>query len=282
MPSKYYMRGRNAKGLNPFRSRGAPRALTRKVKVKTDNLTMTHPMKSLVNKEIDRKIDTQFAAFHQRRTQYSNLISDDPTNFIWQVMPPVATGSLRDDRRGATCRALSLRLHGKIDIPADDNPPLGNDDRAQVYCRLMILSVKRDQLLAEVKNEWNTNYDPVFFKNNAQPTPPTGKYVDMVSNINRELFTVHADKVIKLNRHYPFFPDPTSTSGAASQIPTSRDFNISVRCKNKMLKYNTPSTVNPSNWQPFAVCLFAYGNGANPSTSKVPFIEYLSKLVYKP
>ncbi len=245
-------------------------------------LKLAQPVRKLVDRRIALQTETQHAAYHLRRNQFANLISADPPNRIYSVIPPIATGTLRDDRHGATLKCKSLYIKGRIDVPADDNPPLGNDDRAQIYVRMFVLSVKRDQLLSEVVNDWPTFYDPVFFKDNAQPTAPTGRYVDMLSNVNRELFTVHSDKVMKLDRSLGYFPDATSTSGAATQRPISREFSITMKVKNKILKYNTPSTVLPSNFQPFVVCLFAYGNGAAPSSSKVPFIEYQTKMSFKP
>lgn len=103
----------------------------------------------------------------------------------------------------------------------------------------------------------------------------------MLSDVNREAFIVHHDKVMKLDRRLGYFPDPTSTSGAATQRPVSREFNITMKVKNKILKYWDPAEVQPSNFQPFVCCLFAYGNGASPSTSAVPFIEYMSKVSFK-
>lgn len=254
----------------------------KKQQANVSNLKLSKPVATLVEKRIDKANPSGHAAYHLRRYQFTNLISDAPTSRLWSVIPEIATGTLRSDRLGATARCKSLVIKGKIDIPADDNVVLGNDDRAEIYVRLMVLSVKRDQLLSEIVTEWNTFYDPVFFKNNASPTAPTGKYVDMVSKINRELFTVHSDKVIKLQRNLGYFPDPTSTSGAATQRPASRDFSISMKMKNKILKYNTPSTTLPSNFQPFCCALFSFGNGANPSTSAVPFVEYMSHMTYKP
>lgn len=280
MPRKY--------SLNPYkkysqmRRAGVPRALRPVIKAKpVKTLTMTKPMKELVNKEIDRSTGTQHMTYHQRRYQFTNLISDDPQNRLHAILPDIATGTLRDDRLGSQIRLLNINLKGRIDIPADDNPLVGNDDRAQIYVRMMVLSLKVENNLPDVKTNWNTFYNDVLFKNNASPSAPQGKYVDMLSSINHEAFTTHYDKVIKLDRRYPFFPDPTSTSGAASQVPISREFSFNLKCKNKKLLYNTPSSTQPRNYQPFVCCLFAYGNGAQPSTSAVPFIEYMSKVSFK-
>lgn len=274
--------------LNPYRKVAqmkrdrVPTALRPVIKAKpVKTLTMTKPMKELVNKEIDRGTDTNYDTFHLRRRQFSNRPIDDPANRIMPVIPDLATGTLRNDRLGSHARILNLSIKGRIDIPADDNPLLGNDDRAQIYVRMFVLSTKVEKDINDVITQWITNYNDVLFKNNSSPSAPTGQYVDMLSSVNHDVFTVHHDKVYKMDRLYPFFPDPTSTSGASNQRPVSREFTINMKCKNKILRYNTPSSTQPRNYQPFVVCLFAYGNGATPSQSKVPFIEYMSKLVFK-
>lgn len=245
------------------------------------NLKLAKPVDTLVQKKIDKGNPSKFIAYHQRRYQFSNLISDAPLLRLHTVIPDIALGVERHDRIGAKIKLNTINIKGRIDIPANDNPPLGNDDRAQIYVRLMVLSLKQVTPIADVIANWNIRYDPKFFKDNADGTAPTGKYKDMLSSINREVFTVHHDKVMKLSRQYPFFPDPTSTSGATTQITASKDFNINLKVKNKTLNYAVPSSVQPTNFEPFVCCLFSYGNGSNPSTSAVPFIEYLSKLSFK-
>lgn len=245
------------------------------------NLKLTKPVATLVQKRIDKSNPSKYSTFHQRRYQFSNLISDAPLLRLHTIIPDIALGTERNDRIGTSVKLNSINIKGRIDVPADDNPLIGNDDRAQIYVRMFVLSAKQNTQISNLITDWNSVYNNKFFKNNANASAPTGQYVDMLSSVNREVFTCHYDKVMKLDRHYPFFPDPTSTSGAASQVPVSREFNINLKVKNKILRFPQPSIVQNSDYQPFVCCLFAYGNGANPSTSEVPFIEYMTRLSWK-
>ena len=245
------------------------------------NLKLAKPVAALVQRRIDSSNPSKHKTFHQRRYQFTNLISDAPLLRLHTVIPSISLGVERHDRIGAKVQVKYCNVKGRISIPADDNPLIGNDDRAQIYVRMMVLSTKQKAQLSEVIQIWNSTLNDQFFKNDSQPFAPTGNYIDMLSHINREVFTVHHDKVMRLDRQYPFFPDPTSTSGAAAQIPVSKDFSINLKMKNKILDYAQPSSVQPQNYQPFLCCLFAYGNGSPPSTSAVPFIEYLSSLSFK-
>ncbi len=279
MPRKMYFPGPKGRTAAATRIQAVVRRKQKRVSYK--NLKLAKPVATLVQRRIDKSNASKFITFHQRRYQFSNRISDNPLLRIHNIIPDIALGVERNDRQGAKVKLNSINIKGRIDVPADDNPILGNDDRAQIYVRMFVLSSKQNPVLNQVAIDWNNIYNNKFFKNNANGTAPTGDYLDMLSDVNRELFTVHYDRVMKLDRNYPFFPDPTSTSGATQQKPVSKEFSINLKVKNKVLNYATPNTTSPTNFQPFVCCMFAYGNGAAPSTSEVPFIEYLSKLSFK-
>ena len=159
-------------------------------------------------------------------------------------------------------------------MPASSNPIIGNADRAQIFVRMFVLSCKKSRALSDVIANWTAgdNLNASFFKNQSDAFAPTGRYADMLHRVNHDLFTTHSDKVYKLDRNWGFFPDPTSTSGAATQKPVSKEFSINLKVKNKILKYESSLDQQPTNYQPWVMCMFAYGNGAAPSTVEVPFI----------
>lgn len=272
------------------RARPKQAVVVRKRKQKTyKNVKLAKPVDVLVQRKIDKDQESHQETYWQRRYQFSNLIVDDIPNRIQQVIPDVVVASSRADREGAQLKLTRLNIKGKIDVPTSENPvtipPLQpNADRANIYVRMFILSSKRFNNIEDVRDNWNTgaNLNSIFFKSAQTGQPPTGKYIDMLREVNTSCFTTHYDKVIKLDRNFGYFPDPTSTSGAAPQKPATKEFNISMKIKNKILKYNVSSSIQPNNWQPFVCCLFAYGNGAIPSTTEVPYIEYLSTMSFKP
>jgi len=279
MPRKMYFPG--AKGRHAAASKIQAVVRRKKQQKSYKNLKLAKPVDVLVQRKLDKDNPSRFISFHQRRYQFTNLISDAPLLRLHTIIPDIAQGNERNDRVGAKLKLNSINIKGKIDVPADDNPVLGNDDRAQIFVRMYVISVKNATDLPTIITEWNSDYNDLFFKNNSNPTAPTGQYIDMLSDVNRELFTVHYDKVMKLDRSLAYFPDPTSSSGAGTQKPVSKEFSIHLKVKNKHLTYNAPTSVQPLNFRPFVVCQFAYGNGAGPSSSAVPFIEYLSKLSFK-
>jgi len=256
----------------------------RQARPKLAKLKLNPTVAKLVDRRINKKNESHCDGYWWRRYQFTNKIADDPANRINNVLPNIPIGAARGDRAGSSVMLTHCSIKGKIDIPADDNPLVGNDDRAQIFVRLMVLSCKKFKQIQEVRSNWNagSTLDQDFFKTSDAGQSPLGEYIDMLRPINADAFTTHYDKVIKLDRNYGYFPDPTSTSGAAPQKPTSKEFYINIKCKNKRLVYEDATAVQPDNWQPFVCYLFCYGNGAVPSSSRVPWIEYLTKVNYKP
>lgn len=244
---------------------------------------LSRPVDTLVKKRIAQSTETNQAGFYFRPYQFTNKISDSPNQRIWQVLPEIPRGTERNDRLGTQLGIVNLNVKGRIYIPAGDNPVLGNDDRAEIYVRLMCLSWKMCHNLADIQQNWNANeqLDDAFFKLGGSATAPQGTYRDMLYPINREVFTVHYDKIIKLQRNLAYFPDPTSSSGAGTQKSASREFNFTVRAKNKKLKYMNEAATLPMNFCPFICAQFAYSDAGPSSVSAVPYCEYLSTMRFK-
>jgi len=263
----------------------APSSITAVVRRKTHkdstkNLQLSKPVAALVEKRIDKGNPTKFTNWHQRRYQFSNLITQSPTTRINNIIPNISQGTERNDRVGAAVRLMNINIKGRVDVPATDNPPVGNPDRSLIFVRLMVLSVKQMKSRNYVETNWATEYNPYVFKDNSSPFAPTGLYSDMLSNINRETFTVHKDMIFKMARNNTFSYD-VPDSGATFQKPVSKEFSFNLKCKNKVLKYQDPTDLQPQNWQPFVTAIFCYGNGQPPTANGVPFLEFMSHITFK-
>lgn len=257
----------------------------RRTKHSVARLKLNPTVAKLVDRRINRDNESHSNGYWWRRIQWTNRISDDPANRIVTIIPDVATGDTRDKRLGSQIKLTQLYIKGKIDIPPTDNPIVGNGDRALIYVRLMVLSCKKFRQIQEVRANWNTgqNLNDQFFKTGDAGQAPSGSYIDMLRHINSDAFTTHYDRVFKMDRNYNYFLDPTSTSGVATQRPDSRDFHIRLKVKNKVLKYEDHTVVQPDNYQPFVCYMYAFGNGAAPSSlAAVPFIEYQTTMSFKP
>lgn len=248
----------------------------------TKNLQLNPVVRTLVDKRIKSDQEIHSQGYHQRREQLNNL--PNTISRVQQVIPDITVGSARNQREGAELKMTSLKIQGLITIPADDNPVIGTADRADITLRLLCLSAKKFKSLLQVQNNWvvlDQLYNKVF-KPDDQSLPPVGLMTDAWMPINHESFTTHYDKTFRLKRGVGYFPDPTSTSGAAHMPAVNHPFTINLKCKNKKLMYQDAATDFQNNFAPFVIATWAYTNGALPSNSAVPYIEYWSQMYFYP
>lgn len=246
------------------------------------NLKLEPTVGKLVKREIHAGESSHANAYWFRRRQFSNRPQDDVTWRINKIMPEVVDGTTRGNRQGAVIHLTRLNIKGRFDIPATDNPAVGNGDRANILVRQLILSSKQYRDLDDIQANWTAgaNLNSLFFKTAATGIPPSGFSVDQFYPVNREAFTVHYDKTFSLNRYYN--QGATGLSDTV-QKPVEHKFNINMKVKNKAVKYASSTANQAENFCPFMVYMFSYGNGAQPSsTTEVPYCEYLSTVTFKP
>lgn len=241
--------------------------------VSTARLKLANPVRKLVDRRIRSNLELKTNNKFGNRVQLDNL--PNTTNRIRFLLPNTNQGPQANERIGTQIKAHSLFIRGCVTIPADDNPALVNGDRADIQLRLMVLSSKTYSAQDGLTDNWitGTNEYEKIFKVNSIAEAPNGRLADMWKEVNTECFTTHYDKVFRLQRGIGYFPDVTSTSGAAHMPAVNKGFRINVKCKNKRIKYFDSSTNEASNFCPFMIATWAYTNGSPPSTSAVPYYE---------
>jgi len=83
-----------------------------------------------------------------------------------------------------------------------------------------------------------------------------------------------------MKRGVGYFPDATSTSGAAHMPAIHVPFKINIKCKNKKLCYTDYQDNEANNFAPMLVAVWGYSNGAAPSDSGVPFYQHYVTMKY--
>lgn len=247
--------------------------------IKTGRLRLAPPVAKLVDRRINKKLEQKTNSRHNNRRQLDNIPTD--SGRVQFIVPAIEQGDDRQQRIGTQVKLSRLIVKGMLSIPADDNPTLGNGDRADICVRLMALSSKRFSTVEDVRDNWTVGANLLngLFKNGANPIPPGGTLLDMWRDVNTESFTVHYDKVYQMKRG---FGDALSTpaTGAVHMPAVSKRIYISLKCKNKILKFRDPSDDSSTNYNPFLLCMWAYTNGAAPSESAVPFIQSYCTVYY--
>lgn len=254
----------------------------RQKRPKVQDLKLNPTVSKLVDRKIAAAETSHHAAYWFRRRQFSNRPQDDVTWRVNKIMPEIVDGTTRGNRLGAQIHLTGLNIKGRIDIPATENPAIGNGDRANILVRQLVLSSKQFKDIDDIQANWlaGANLNSLFFKTGATGIPPSGFSIDQMYPVNREVFTVHYDKTFSLNRYYN--QGATGLSDTV-QKTVEHKFNINMKVKNKCIKYASSTANQAENFCPFMVYMFSYGNGAQPSaTTEVPYCEYLSTCSFKP
>lgn len=273
------MSTRKRKNVAAFRSRSA----YRKVKA----------VKTIAARVIDSKKETHSKLLLDPRTQYNNQPND--ANDLRPLLPAIVQGgqtitsgnnrmpSNIESREGNKLHLQSIRVKGLISIPSDDLPE--SDDRGLICCRLLAFSCDKYKTYESMKANW-TSGDQVknsLLRQGAHSVAFDGTMAGIWLPVNSELFTTHYDKLFYLNRGQRMQIGSSINDGiGAFHMPNVyRAFSVNLRVKNKLLTYKDPESVQPTNYGPALVLMFAYCNGAAPSSSAVPYMQFNSAARWK-
>lgn len=257
------------------RSAKVPKALVRAVPKKNKpKYKLTQPMRKEVKKIVSTMEETnqkQKVAFGAGSgSQYQNHdfpgVPAGPNN-IMRLIPTVDQGDERDERDGAKIRITSLTGSFFAHVPAAYTPANQTEASAAAgfSCRLLILSCKQVQAVGQFEDNWQAGqqFNRQFLKNGSQATGFNGDLWSLRWPVNTQLFTKHYEKYFSLNRGI--------VNGNDNHKPeVFKNIRFRIKCKNKILQFNEPSTTEHTNWSLFAILLYAPNDSSLTSSSAGP------------
>lgn len=206
----------------------------------------------------------------------------DSVGDVQQIIPNMSNGTEDNQRVGQTVRSKSLNIRGYIKLNV--NEVTDSTKLPSVVARLMVVSMKTAPNFTEVQAQ--APKLGVLLKKGGTTTTFSGLLSDIYAPINTDVFTVHHDKKFYLNQSYVNAQGaaPPSTILAQDIRNTVKFFNLSVKCKNKILKYdnNVSSDLLPTNFAPFLILGYAYLDGSSADTLSTNLgLQYISTLNYE-
>ena len=291
MPRKY------AGPLQPgARSAKVPKAMTTRAPPKKyrKKYDLSKPMKTLIEKEINKNEETQERQYQSRLMELPNI--PDQNFHLFRAFPlvyqagqtinNVVLPSNRENRTGTQIRAMNLKLQGRIFIPVDSDTI--DNDRACLSCRLLVLSCKKYKKWEDIFNNWDTGSElqADLLKNGSESVAFDGYQFGLNLPVNDELFTTHHDSKFLLNRGViqtrTYGNVPVTEGYGAAHMPFAvHYFKKYIKCKNKIIKYDEETNPAPTNFAPFAILLYSYTNGAAPSNVEVIKMQTQATLRWK-
>jgi hypothetical protein len=183
-----------------------------------------------------------------------------------QVLPNIAQGTGEGQRIGSQIRAQKLNIRGfvKLDINTANN----NSKLSNVIVRMMVVSMKTSPSYQDALG-MSPKIGSLLMKGQST-TAFEGYLQDIYAPINTQVFTVHSDRRFYLRQDnlLPIGASPPSTNLSQDVSNTVKFFNINVKCKNRLLRYDEDvgSDLLPSNFGPFLLLGYSYLDGSAPDS----------------
>lgn len=241
---------RRRRGRAPKR---APRRYGRKKVVPSARLSK--PMVKAVQKLIHKNTESK-QAFHERvLTSYNSGIN--VTADATRVLPSIAQGITDYQRIGDQIKAQSLTVKGAI-IYNPSTGQYGTYANARLGVRMMIVQPRKFSNLDDVQTDV-PNWSSYLLKKGGTTTAFTGVLSDLWAPINSDGIIKYYDKLFYLDAPYQ-----TTAVGSVTMGNSTKFFNINLKLRNKILKYDASvsGALQPTNYAPVLIIGYAHMDGS--------------------
>lgn len=265
------------KGKGGQKRRYKPRA--KKSRKVTPKPTLLQAVKSVVHSMTETK-HAYHTTSNAALTYFNSGINS--TGDMLQIIPNISQGTSDHNRIGDQIRSHNLNLRGylKLDI---NTSGASNSDLTAVMVRLFVVSLKSKPNYTEA----SSSATPLsgLLKKGGTTVGFTGVLSDIYAPVNTDLWTVHHDKRYYLSQSQ--IQNFNSTTNAIVPLDvknTVRFFNLNIKCKNKLLKYdsNVSSGLLPANYGPIFMLGYSFLNSASPDVLSARVgVQYDSMLSYE-
>ena len=188
-------------------------------------------------------------------------------------------------RVGNRITPKSLRVDFTVSFRSD------NVNANQLMVRLMCLSDKSirnvPDLIASAGVPGTPTDAELFNYGNGTYGTFNGIPYDMKWRVNRNRYTVHSDKVFRLEKGYGQLPAPTNPVPYAGSVTTispamTKSFSVNIPTPKELI-YETNTKVYPSNFAPFWACGFVQpdGDGTVVYLTDYIMVNYTTHLVFE-
>lgn len=239
---------------------------------KTRSNTVKKAVRKVRRTNFNRKVKAVIASLKEDKQAFTTTGNSllkfnsgiDSVGDLVQILPGISQGVAENQRIGNQICAKNLNVRGylKLDVnDVSDSTKLPN-----VVARMMVVSMKTAGCFTDAQSQ--SPKVASLLKKGGTTTTFAGNLQDIYAPINRDVFTVHYDKKFYLRQDFinAVGASPPSTTISQDVSKTVKFFNLNVKCKNKILKYDEDvgSDILPSNFAPFILLGYSYLDGSAP------------------
>lgn len=204
--------------------------------------------------------ETKLAWHVQPTTDFNSGISG--SGDCLRIIPNIARGTADNERIGDQLVAKSINIRGVLQMLPQ---ALGqNDGVRKIACRVMIVTPKGYTNWATASAN-TSSWMPLLLKKGGTTNSFTGAIDDLFAPANTDAITVHYNKVFYFNQN-TYGQSTASGYVAFDQSHLVRFLNIKIKCRNKVVKYDTgvDAGLTPTNLGYFMVVGYSFVDGTSP------------------
>lgn len=262
------LRNRKFKAAKPKRS----------AKAKAPSKAFTKVVQKIINKNAETK--QAWISSGNSLIMFNQNI--DSAGDMQQLVPNIDKGTMPHQRIGDQVIAQSLNVRGYLKLNVNDTTD--STKLPNVIARVMIVSLKTRPGYYDASGAFAQL--AALLKKGGTTSSFTGVLSDIFAPINTDLFTVHHDKRFYMNQSYinVIGASAPSTTIVQDLKNTVKFFNFNIKCKNKVLKYDSAigSGIYPTNFGPFMLVGYANLDGSTDSILTTPVgLQYVTTLNYQ-
>lgn len=213
-------------------------------------------LRKIIQTEIHKDIEDKQAYKTLELASYNSVI--DTQGDCSTVPPQIGVGTGTANRIGAEIRLKSLNIKGYIMAKSGFNQV----NQSRLGIRMLIVQPKAYNGRDAVYDNYSS-WLPVLLRKGGTPSPFSGNISDWLAPINSDAITTYYDKRFIIEKPVQF-----TGVGELLSYQSTRFFNINLKVKNKLLRYD--ETVNsgttPTNWCPVILLGYCYLDGTTPDT----------------
>jgi hypothetical protein len=218
-------------------------------------LTFEKKVQQVINKNAEDK-EAYNAVVN---TNFNSAIS--ASTDIVALIPSVIRGTNEGDRDGDEITATQFIIKGHM----LSNLTFSDYSSSRICVRMMIVSPKMFSSQSVITSNYST-WLPALLQKGNTTTGFTGLVTDLYAPLNRNVVTVHSDKLHFITAPYV----PASNAGDLNTTPqtNTKFFTYSFKVKNKKLKYadDIDSGLTPTNFNPVLLLGYAHLDNSTPDS----------------
>lgn len=253
--------------------RKAARKVSKKPRVRrAPKKTFAKKVLAVIHKQTENK--TAYESNGDILSKFSGSLAVSLLTASFPLLPTIARGTNEAERIGNQVRALRLRCQGAILYA----PSAFSLPQSRICVRQMVIQPK---IFNSTTNVDVTTWFTQLLQKGNTTVSFLGKLSDLWAPINRDAITVYHDKLYYMDTTYAAVG--TSVTVPLDMQRTTKLFDFTVKCKNKLLRYedNVGSGLYPTNFAPFMVYGWAYMDGSAIGTLTDVGVTYNTTLTYE-